>query len=123
MSLYSCLKRSPPFIDLIRVRFSYALLQKALEFNPDFMLVGVTFYDSANSCLGSNPVGVITDDISTDRGTLGPVEFHFQIGPDWSIIKYVLLFSFLFFPCSCSVSALCPPQQKANALKGWFLSP
>lgn len=24
---------------------------------------------------------------------------------------------------SCSASALCPLQQKANVLKGWFLSP
>lgn len=97
--------------------------KKILKFNPGLMSVRVTFYESANSHLGSNPVGAITDDITADRGTFGPVEFHFQIRPDWSIIKYVLLFFCLSFPCSCSVSALCPPQQKANALKGWFLSP
>lgn len=61
------------------------------------MLVGLTFYDSANSHLGSKPTGAITDDITADRGTFGPVEFHFQIGPDWSIIKYVLLFFLPFF--------------------------
>lgn len=61
------------------------------------LLGGVSFYDSANSHLGSNLIAAITDDITPDRGTFGPVEFHFQIGPDWSIIKYVLPFFFLPF--------------------------
>lgn len=91
LPLYS-LKCSLSFTDLIRVKFSQALLKKIFELNPDLMLVGVTFNDSANSHLGSNPMHAITDDITADRGTFRPVEFHFQIGPDRSIIKCVAFF-------------------------------
>lgn len=78
----------------------------------------------------SNLIWSITDDIITHWAFFFLFRWWWWGGGQWNFILAVPDRSIIMIIInraspsrSCSASALCPLQQKANVLKGWFLSP